>query len=244
MRSQPNALAAPFLLSFCLAPLFFMRLVPKEVCPPPALPPSPRPHAGRQKAVSSPQTTARVPLPGGSIGGPARRPAGEININPHQMLGCSGSKGRSGHEEAPQPAAAAIIARARKALHRGEACGERVPASELSRWCWWWWWWGRLFLSAVPGPFTATLLGFVSRAVAAASCRRPALVFLLPAFGGEWELQRAGGKGLGKSLCEAPRWLPPFPSSCRRRTARGMRNQLPVLTPSPALPPFPPFDKS
>lgn len=49
VRSQPNALVAPFLLSFCLAPLFFMRLVPKEVRPPPAFPPTPRPGAGRQK---------------------------------------------------------------------------------------------------------------------------------------------------------------------------------------------------
>lgn len=103
-----------------------------------------------------------------------------------------------------------------------------------------WWQCGLLSLRAALGRSAVTLLGFLSQAVAAASRKRPALVFLLPAFGGERVLLRANGKGLGKSLCEAPRWLPPFPSSCRR-TAGGMRNQLPVLTPSPALPPFPPL---
>lgn len=155
VRSQPNALAAPFLLSFCLAPLFFMRLVPKEVHPPPALPPSPRPHAGQQKSCSS-QTTARVPLPGSNIGGPIQCPAGEVNINPHQMLGFSCGRGRSGQEEAPQPAAAAIIARARKGSHQREVGGGRVPASELASWGQAMVWRGRLSLSTVPGPATST----------------------------------------------------------------------------------------
>lgn len=214
VRSQPNALAAPFLLSFCLAPLFFMRLVPKEVCPPPALPPSPRPHAGRQKSCSS-QTTARVPLPGSNIEGPVQRPAGEVNINPHQMLGCSCGRGRSGREEAPQPAAAAIIARARKGSHQREVGGGRVPASELASW-------GQAMVEGTsfpqhgPGTLRGHLLGFVSRAVATSSRKRPSLVFLLSAFGGDWKFKRTNEKGPGKSLHKAPLWLPPFPSSCLR----------------------------
>lgn len=134
VRSQPNALAAPFLLNFCLAPLFFMRLVPKEVHSPPALPPSPRPHAGQQNSCSFPQTIARVPLPGSNIGGPVERPAREVNINPHQMLGCSCSRRRSGPEEAPQSAAAAIIAWAQKGSHQRQVGGGWVPASELASW--------------------------------------------------------------------------------------------------------------
>lgn len=141
---------------------------------------------------------------------------------------------------APQPAAAAIIARARKGSHQREVGGGRVPTSELASW-------GpgdggeeRLSFSTVPGTLHSHLLCFVSHAVAASSRNCSSLVFLLSAFGGDWKFKRTNEKGPGKSLHKAPLWLPPFPSSCLR-TVRGMRNQLPVLTPARLLSPFPRF---
>lgn len=88
-------------LEFLLGSLVLHEVSPKRGSPPSCLPPQPLAWCGVTKTGSS-QTTARVPLLGGSIGGPTRRPDREININPHQMLGCSGGRGRSGCKEAAQ----------------------------------------------------------------------------------------------------------------------------------------------
>lgn len=156
------------------------------------------------------------------------------------MLGCSCGRGRSGREKTPQSAAAAIIARARKGSHQREVGGGRVPASELASW-------GQAmvggdtsFPQLGPGTLHGHLLGFVSHAVAASSRKRPSLVVLLSAFRTDSKFKRTNEKGPGKSLHKAPLWLPPFPSSCLR-TVRGMRNQLPVLSPARSLSPFPRF---
>lgn len=102
------------------------------------------------------------------------------------------------------------------------------------------WWGGTSFPQHGPGTLHSHLLGFVSHVVATSSRNCPSLVFLLLAFGGDWKFKRTNEKGPGKSLHKAPLWLPPFPSSCLR-TVRGMRNQLPVLTPARSLSPFPRF---
>lgn len=102
---------------------------------------------------------------------------------------------------------------------------------------------GGVSSSAQSRTLHSHLLGFVSRAVATYSRRRPSVVVLLLAFRGDWKFKRTNEKGLGKSLHKAPRWLPLLPLLLLW-TVGEMRNQFPVLTPAPVALSFPRFYKS